>query len=241
MLDVCIGYDKREHDAFEVCAFSLKRRTNERINIIPLIRDNLEKNGLYKRETCLKDNKLYDVISEAYMATDFAITRFLSLHITTSDWVLFMDCDMLIAHDIKDLIKLLDNKYAVMCVKHEQTGLDSIKMDDQVQSFYKRKNWSSFMLFNRNHPSNKKLTLDLINSKPGRDLHAFCWLNDDEIGSLPLEWNWLEGYNNDMYPIYNIHYTRGGPWFSNYNDVQYADIWLREKQLLVEKQNDFNC
>jgi hypothetical protein len=49
------------------------------------------------------------------------------------------------------------------------------------------------MLFNCDHPSNKKLTVEMINTLPGRDLHRFCWLEDDEIGELDPGWNWLVG------------------------------------------------
>jgi hypothetical protein len=33
------------------------------------------------------------------------------------------------------------------------------------------------MVFNCDHPANRALTLDLINTVPGRDLHRFCWLD----------------------------------------------------------------
>ena len=42
------------------------------------------------------------------------------------------------------------------------------------------------------------------------ELHQFKWLiNDDAIGSIPLEWNWLVGeydYNKDAK---NVHWTLG--------------------------------
>ena len=28
-------------------------------------------------------------------------------------------------------------------------------------------------------------------------LHRFSWLKDEEIGSLPLQWNWLAGWYNE--------------------------------------------
>ena len=38
----------------------------------------------------------------------------------------------------------------------------------------------------------KSLTPDYVNSDTGLQLHQFKWLeNDDLIGEIPLEWNWL--------------------------------------------------
>ena len=58
---------------------------------------------------------------------------------------------------------------------------------------YSRKNWSSVVLWNWAHPANRRLTLEMVNTLPGRDLHAFCWLDEWEIGELPVEWNYLVG------------------------------------------------
>ena len=53
------------------------------------------------------------------------------------------------------------------------------------------------------------------------------WLDDDLIGELSCEWNWLAGWYEepeDGKPK-AIHYTEGGPWFDDYRDCEYADIW----------------
>ena len=53
---------------------------------------------------------------------------------------------------------------------------------------------------------------------------------DNEIGSLPLEYNWLVGWYkepNDGSPKI-LHYTEGGPWFDGYRDCEYADDWKKE-------------
>jgi len=99
-------------------------------------------------------------------------------------------------------------------------------MDGMVQTSYSRKNWSSVMLFNCSHPSNKNLTVDLVNTVPGRDLHRFCWLKDNEIGELPLEWNYLVGYSklNGSKPAL-VHFTHGLPDLAGYEDQEYADEW----------------
>ena len=59
-----------------------------------------------------------------------------------------------------------------------------------IQTKYVKKNWSSVMLMNCDKC--KSLTPDYVNSATGLQLHQFKWLeNDDLIGDIPLEWNWL--------------------------------------------------
>ena len=84
------------------------------------------------------------------------------------------------------------------------------------------------MLFNCAHPSTKQLTPELVNQESGAYLHRMQWALDDEIGSIPTHWNWLEGWNNvesDGQPK-AVHFTSGGPWFEDYQDVDYAAEWL---------------
>ena len=98
-------------------------------------------------------------------------------------------------------------------------------MDGVAQHRAYRKNWASFILFNNSHPKNKRLTTEFLNNhRPGLDFHQLRWLDDEDIGALPLEWNCLDDY----YYLENpkaIHYTDGGPWFDNYKETMYSDIW----------------
>lgn len=103
-------------------------------------------------------------------------------------------------------------------------------MDGQVQQQYPRKNWSSMMLINCGHPSNHVVTKSFVNNEAltGAYLHRFSWLKDEEIGEISHEWNWLEGWYKepkDGKPK-AIHFTEGGPWFKNCQDVDYADLWI---------------
>ena len=68
---------------------------------------------------------------------------------------------------------------------------------------------------------------NFIREQTGAFLHRFQWLSDNLIGELPLEWNWLEGeYEKpDEIPAV-IHYTNGGAWFNECQDVDYAQEWL---------------
>mgnify|MGYP003346070900 CR=1 FL=1 len=57
------------------------------------------------------------------------------------------------------------------------------------------------------------------------------WGPDDEIGTLDERWNWLEGWtsSHNKDKPYAVHYTRGGPWFSEWQDVEFAKEWLAER------------
>lgn len=233
MLKVFIGWDTREAEAWRVLEHSIRRHSSNQVLIQPLIIGDLQYRGLYDRPTIMKDGRLFDVVSEAPMSTEFAITRFLTPLLAGGGYALFMDCDMLNLTNISDVLRYARADHAVSVVKHTQDVLGEEKMDGQKQLPYPRKNWSSFMLFNCDHPANKsRLTLDLINTATGRDLHRFCWLADEEIGELPLSWNWLEGYSGPTAHLDVIHYTRGGPWMKDWQDVDYADMWLREQSLM---------
>lgn len=202
-----------------------------------VVLSDLQELGWYKRETLYSDGRLFDAISEHPMSTEFAISRFLvprladRMHYTmTNRWALFMDCDVLVRRSLDDLFKLANPKYAVMVVKHDFRPTQATKMDGQVQSQYNRKNWSSVMLFNVDHPSNANLTDELINGAPGRDLHAFCWLQDDEIGELDVKWNYLVGHHTpEIEPDPAIvHFTDGIPTMPGYENCEFADEWRSE-------------
>jgi lipopolysaccharide biosynthesis glycosyltransferase len=235
MNSIFIGFDPREAAAYAVCRSSIDYFLTQQIPVKPIILDEMRDRGLYWRKTEWKQSAadkpvLWDVISEAPMSTEFAISRFLTPHLARTGWALFMDCDMLARTNFARLFDAARScsDYAVMCVKHQYAPTESVKMDGQLQTTYSRKNWSSFMLFNCSHPSNKKLTVKMINALPGRDLHRFCWLEDHEIGELDAGWNWLVGEQPEPSQVRNVHFTQGGPWFHGYEDVPYAEQWRQQ-------------
>ena len=136
---------------------------------------------------------------------------------------------MIFTSNIAKLFELRDNKYAVMCVKHQHKPDPNImKMDGRVQTAYFRKNWSSFVLWNCGHPANAVMTPEKVNFMTGRDMHGFTWLKDEQIGALPMTYNYISGVSPRIAaggPDV-IHFTEGGPWFDNCKDVQFADRWM---------------
>lgn len=218
-LKVFIGWDAREQDAYDVCVYSLKKHSSIELEIIPLIKADLIKDGLYGRK------------QPEQAATEFAYTRFLVPHLCGyKGWGLFIDCDFLFTQDVRKLFDCRAKNYAIMCVQHDYVPKSNTKMDGQKQVSYPRKNWSSCVLWNCSHPKNNTVTPYQASNATGAFLHRFQWLQDSEIGSLPLEWNWLEGeYEKPVTPPAVIHYTNGGPWFKECQDVDYGDLWRQHK------------
>ena len=226
-LSCFIGYDSKEDIAYRVCKYSLKKRSSLKTNIISLKLDELVAKNYYYR--------LIDPLA----STQFTYSRFLVPALMNfKGWALFCDCDFIFLSDVADLIKNVDESKAVYCVQHDYTPKEKHKMDGQKQTIYPRKNWSSFIVYNCNHPSNKKLTIDVVNKETGSYLHQFKWLNDNEIGSLDERWNWLEGWtsqHNSNKP-FAVHYTRGGPWFEEWQDVEFASEWIEVRDQYIKQK-----
>lgn len=230
---IWIGFDPRETAAFAVARTSIRKRLRQPIPVKGLVLDDLKLAGLYWRPTEYRKTaegrrQIWDVISEAPCATEFSISRFLVPILAKAGWAVFLDCDMLALASLQELFDLADPLYAVMCVKHKHVPTAGIKMDGQAQTIYSRKNWSSMMLWNCDHPANRKLTVELINTVPGRDLHRFCWLKDDEIGDLGPEWNWLAGTSDPKVTPKIVHHTEGSPCMPGYEDTAFAPEWREE-------------
>jgi lipopolysaccharide biosynthesis glycosyltransferase len=145
-----------------------------------------------------------------------------------------MDWDMLVRADIAELWRLRDERYAVMVVKHQHVPRETVKFLGEPQTKYEKKNWSSVMLINCAHYHNRCLTPNYVRSHDGAHLHRLAWITDqDRIGDLPREWNWLvEEYpHNDAAKL--LHYTIGTPCFSHYANCDHADVWHQERAIML--------
>lgn len=229
---VFIGSDSRETIAAEVCAHSIRRRTKIKPVVKYLKHRELRKLGVFCRSwvTLGSSGEWIDAIDGKTFTTEFSHTRFLVPSLMNyQGWALFMDCDMIFTSDIKRLFALADETKAVMVVKHNHiVQKDTTKMDDRSQLAYNRKNWSSFVLWNCGHPLNRKLTADKVNTMKGIDMHTFSWLPDSAIGELPYSYNFISGVSPKVDAFDVLHYTEGGPWFSECKEVPYADLWMEE-------------
>ena len=223
-MKIFVGWDSREDIAFQVCKHSILSK-QPAAEVIPLKQPELREKGLYWRDV------------DKLASTEFTFTRFLIPELTEyKGWALFIDCDMILTTDIKELFDQADDRYAVMCVQHDYTPREGVKMDGQQQTVYPRKNWSSAMLINCGHPSNRAVTKELVNDPEitGAYLHRFSWLKDEEIGELDHTWNYLVGVYNDIDTPKLIHYTEGGPWFENYRNCEFHRLWKDELQDMMK-------
>ena len=214
-IKVFIGYDENETVAFHVLAHSIMRHASKPVEIVPVVKSHMS--AFYTRER------------SGLESTDFSFTRFLAPYLCDyKGWAIFTDCDMLVTADIAELWALRDDKYAVMCTKHDYQPVGDTKFLGQVQTKYEKKNWSSVMMFNNSRCT--ALTPEVVSTETGLFLHQFKWLgNDDLIGSLPLSWNYLVGEHQPaMRTPELIHYTLGGPYFEKYRDCEFADLWRAE-------------
>lgn len=230
-LKIYVGWDSREDIAYQVCKQSIIDHASVPVEIIPLKQNNLRKESLYWREL------------DQLASTEFTFTRFLIPELMNFDgWALFIDCDFVFLEDVAKIFEQADNNCAVMCAHHDYTPKEGIKMDGQQQTQYPRKNWSSMMLINCGHPSNQQLTKEVVNNehKTGAYFHRFSWLEDDKVGKLSHEWNWLVGWYkepDDGAPK-ALHYTEGGPWFEEYENCEYNTEWYKAKASYLENTID---
>ena len=212
MINIFIGYDSKEKAAFSTLTYSILQNSTKPVAITPIALNNIKDDFVRERNSL--------------SSTEFSFSRFIIPHLMNyQGWAVFMDCDMLMRTDINELWRQRDDKYAVQVVKHNYVPKHNKKFLGQTQTAYDKKNWSSVMLMNCKKCT--QLTPDYVNKASGLELHQFKWLETEElIGGLPLEWNWLVGEYTKKEEVKNVHFTEGGPWFADYNKVDYADEWL---------------
>lgn len=216
MIRVFIGYDSHLPVLYNVLQHSIQVRSSQPVSIAPIMLSQL--GGVYKRER------------HPLASTEFSFSRFLVPYLSNYEgWSLFIDNDMLMLDDIAKLWALRDERYAVMCTKHEHTPGEEIKFLNTVQTKYEKKNWSSCVLFN--NARCKALTPNYVNTASGLELHQFKWLGDDsQIGDIPLDWNYLVGCHSPVNHVSMVHYTLGGPYFNEYKDCEFSSEWFKERE-----------
>jgi lipopolysaccharide biosynthesis glycosyltransferase len=221
-LRVYLGYDAREPESYRVAEKSLRRNASIPVDVVPLDSRRLAECGLLRRPTDLRGQR-YDIYSNAPASTEFAISRFLVPILAQTGWALFCDSDVVFLGDVAELLSVADGRYAVQVVKHDYAPKAETKMDGQPQLVYGKKNWSSVILWNCNHPANKRLSLIDVQERKGLDLHQFYWLNDAEIGELPAHWNWLVSVQPKPEQPKLAHFTLGTPELGVTSD--HDEIW----------------
>lgn len=215
---VFIGFDPIESVAWHTMAHSVLRQSTIPIALIPINLANLK--SLYWRE------------ADYRQSNEFSFSRFLVPYLSDYEgYSLFFDCDMLLRGDVRELFEAAQDNpdMAVHVVKHDYEPRNEVKYLGNIQYKYPRKNWSSVVVWNCAHPSNRVVTPEYVNSASPADLHRFNWLEDKHIGELNIRWNWLVGeYGDPPSDVKNVHWTIGGPYFNEYRTADFSEEWFAE-------------
>ncbi len=210
IIDIVVGFDQREAVAYHVFCQSVLEKTSRPVRFLPLAQDSLS--GYQEKH------------SDGSNA--FTYSRFLCPHLMGfSGYVLYADGDMICNVDIAELWDLRDPSKAVQVVKHNYLTKENKKYFGSRNENYPRKNWSSLVIWNCQHPKNRLLSPAFIEGKAGAFLHRFEWLDNAEIGELPREWNWLASEYEINLNAKLIHYTLGTPCFEDYKVSDMAATW----------------
>jgi lipopolysaccharide biosynthesis glycosyltransferase len=216
MITIFIGYDPREAIAFHTCANSIIRHATQPVQIIPLALN------LFKDYTETHTDG----------SNQFIYSRFLVPHLMKfSGWAIFIDGDMIVRDDITKLWELQNPYMDALVVKHDYKTKMSEKYLGAKNEDYPRKNWSSVILWNCNSFPNRKLTPEFIQKATGSELHRFTWIDNERLGELPIEWNWLPDEFGPNTNAKLLHYTLGAPCFHEFADAPQGDEWHRERML----------
>lgn len=216
-ITVFIAFDPREDVAVNVLANSIQSRSSRPVSIAQVRLSQLDR--VFHRER------------DPLQSTEFSFSRFLVPWLCDyQGWALFVDADMLCLGDMAELWDLRDERYAVQVVKHAHNCELGFKFQGERQIPYGRKNWSSVMLFNC--PRCRALTPETVNTASGLHLHQFAWLQAGEIGPLPPRWNVLVGVQPVPSDARLLHYTLGGPWFDDCQEMDGSDLWHAGRQAL---------
>lgn len=209
-INLFVGTDEREQIGLHVFCSSVWRHASVPVSITPIS---------------------HKALSDGTNA--FTLSRFLVPFMCRyNGMAIWADgADMLCMTDIAELAELYDPFKAVQVVKHDYETKHPVKYLGQKNYQYPMKNWSSLMIMNCSHFSWRNIKPESIADMPGSELHRFNFMKPDQIGSLPIEWNWLDEFGpNESAKI--IHATLGIPVWKPYSDWWYADMWRKELKTL---------
>lgn len=184
MLRVFIGFDPRQPLAYNVLQYSIIRNSSVPVSITPLVLSQLP----------LKRRGL----------TEFTYSRFLVPYLCGfKGQAVFMDADMVVTGDIKELFESECSMNAV-----------SVMMDQP------KFEWASVMLFS--NASCHKLTPEFIDDERNA-LFDLAWA--PYVGALNPEWNHCVRYQEPK-EAKLYHYTMGLPCWQETAGAEEDQVWV---------------
>lgn len=212
MIDLFTGYDPREAVGWHVFTHSVLERTSSPVAFHPL---------LHRHHAAARAG-----------SNDFTFSRFLIPYFMGwSGTAIFVDgCDMLCRGDIAELEALRETRMAVQVVKHDYETRHPIKYAGTSMECgnpdYVRKNWASVMVINCFNMAWRRITPATIGNFKPLDLLGLRFIEDDRIGALPPEWNWLADEFGENAAAKLLHWTAGIPMMPNYAEAPHAREWF---------------
>ena len=211
-IPVYVGYDPREAVAFPVFCHSVMTRTKAQVSFTPV---------------CGNQEDASNTFSKAR----FNIPEMNGYR----GWAIWADGDMLCRADIQELWDLRKPGYDVMVVKHDYRTKHKTKYLGQRNEDYPCKNWSSLMLIDCGNPVWRRPAYKKLFDGPAGLLHRFEFLEDDRVGELPKEWNFIVGEQEPFEGVKIAHFSIGLPCWRPYKDWPFAEEWREE----LRKVNHF--
>ncbi len=187
MIQIFIGVDERQPIAFSTLQSSIWRHSSVPVSITPLHLPQLpiKRRGL----------------------TAFTFSRWLVPYLCGyTGSAIFMDADMVVTGDVKELFALADYAYDVQVMKQQE-----------------RFEWASMMVFN--NARCRSLTPEWIEN-PAHNPFTFEWAKS--VGPLPKEWNQICGYGPTDPHAKLLHFTRGIPIWPETRGSFEDSVWIKE-------------
>ena len=219
MINIFAGFDQREEAGYHAFTSSVLEHASAPFTITPL---HLQ---LFRSFYApgVRDG------SNAFVYTRFLIP-FLQGY--TGSAIFCDGSDMLMKADIAELWALRDPYKPVQVVKHDyRTKWPRKYLGTKMEApneDYPRKQWSSVMILNCMHMSWRKLTPESVQKMTGQELHRFSWLQEDEIGELPKEWNWLVQEDGPNPDAKLLHFSSGVPLMPAHANSPHAADYMRQ-------------
>jgi len=221
MINLFVGFDEREAVGTHAFNASVIANTSVPVSITHLAKPALE--SVFKEK-----------FGEGTNA--FTVSRFLIPDLMgRRGFAIFADgADMVCTGDLAELAAMFDPLKTVQVVKHQYKTKHPRKyLGTQMEAEnpdYDRKNWASLMIINC--ANLRWPTAEQVAKMRKIDLLQFKYLPDDQIGELPIEWNWLADELGENPNAKIIHWTCGIPGFPEYNKAPHAKQW-REAHALA--------